>query len=48
MVNITRFIRKEDSFENFVRAFLVPPLNPERRAPAPAQFLMDVTENDKE
>jgi len=48
MVNITRFIPFEDSFDNVFRGFLVPPLNSETRAPTPAQFRMDVTENDKE
>src|SRR3990172_7803083 len=49
MVNIRRFIPFEDSsFDSLFRGFLVPPLNPETRAPAPTEFRMDVTENDKE
>ena len=46
MVNITRFNPLEDAFENLFRG--VPVWLPERRAPAPTQFRMDVTENDKE
>jgi HSP20 family protein len=48
MVNITRFNPLEDSFENFFRGVPVWLPNPERRAAAPAQFRMDVTENDNE
>jgi HSP20 family protein len=47
MVNITRFSPLEDAFENLFRGPVWLP-NPERRAPVPAQFRMDVTENDKE
>jgi HSP20 family protein len=47
MVNITRFSPLEDAFENLFRGPVWLP-NPERRAPAPAQFRMDVIENDKE
>src|SRR5438067_10500045 len=48
MVNITRFNPLEDAFESFFRGVPVWLPNPERRAAAPAQFRMDVTENDKE
>ena len=46
MVNIRRFDPFELSFEDLFRGALLRPLNPETRAPA--QFRMDVTENDKE
>ena len=48
MLNITRFNPFEDPFENLFQGFLVRPLNPETRAPAPAQFRMDVTESEQE
>ena len=48
MVNITRFNPLEDAFENLFRGVPVWLPNPEARAPAPMQFRMDVTENDKE
>jgi len=48
MVNITRFNPLEDAFENLFRGAPVWLRNPETRAPAPAQFRMDVTEDDKE
>ena len=50
MVNITRFNPLEGAFENMLRGAPVWLPNPETRAPAPgpAQFHMDVTENDKE
>jgi HSP20 family protein len=48
MVNITRFNPIEDAFENLLRGVPVWLPNPETRAPAPTQFRMDVTENDKE
>jgi len=48
MVNITRFNPLEDAFENLFRGLPVWLPNPETRAPAPTQFRMDVTENDKE
>jgi len=48
MVNITRFSPLEDAFENLFRGVPVWLPNPETRAPAPMQFRMDVTENDKE
>ena len=46
MVNIRRFDPFEISFEDLFRGALLRPFNPETRAPA--QFRMDVTENDKE
>lgn len=46
MVNMTRFDPFEISFEDLFRGALLRPLNPETRAPA--QFRMDITENDKE
>jgi len=48
MLNITRFNPLEDTFENLFRGLPVWIPSPERRAAAPAQFRMDVTENDKE
>ncbi|HEV2430652.1 MAG TPA: Hsp20/alpha crystallin family protein [Burkholderiales bacterium] len=48
MLNMTRFNSLEDSFENLFRGVPVWLPSPERRAAAPAQFRMDVTENDKE
>ncbi len=48
MVNITRFSPLEDAFENWFRGVPVWLPSPETRAPAPTQFRMDVTENDKE
>ena len=52
MLNITRFNALEDAFENMYRGVPVwlPKLETrlETRAPAPTQFRMDVTENDKE
>jgi HSP20 family protein len=48
MLNITRFNRLEDAFENMVRGIPVWLPNPETRAAAPVQFRMDVTENDRE
>ena len=48
MINITRFNPLEDAFENWFRGVPVWLPNPETRAPAPTQFRMDVTENDKE
>jgi len=48
MVNITRFNPLEDAFENLLRGVPGWLPNPETRAPAPMQFRMDVTENDKE
>ena len=48
MLNITRFNPLEDSLDNLFRGLPVWLPSPERRAAAPAQFRMDVTENDKE
>ncbi len=48
MLNITRFNPLEDTFDNLFRGLPVWLPAPERRAAAPAQFRMDVTENDKE
>ena len=47
MVNITRYSPLEDAFENLFRGLPVWLPNSETRAPAPTQFRMDVTENDK-
>jgi len=46
MVNITRFSPLEDAFENLFRG--VPVWLTDPQTPAPTQFRMDVTENDKE
>ena len=48
MLNMTRFNPLEDSFDNLFRGVPVWLPRPERHAAAPAQFRMDVTENDKE
>ncbi len=48
MVNIRRFNPLEDAFENLYRGVPVWLPKPETRAPAPTEFRMDVTENDKE
>src|SRR3989454_5833884 len=48
MVNITRYYPLEDTFENWFRGAPMWLPNPETRAPAPTQFRMDVSENDKE
>jgi HSP20 family protein len=48
MLNMTRFHPLEDSLDNLFRGLPVWLPSPERRAAAPAQFRMDVTENDKE
>jgi HSP20 family protein len=48
MLNITRFNPLEDTFDNLFRGLPVWIPSPERRAAAPAQFRMDVAENDKE
>jgi HSP20 family protein len=49
MVNITRFNPIEDAFEQLFRSSVPVWLPaPETRAPAPTQFRIDVTENDKE
>jgi HSP20 family protein len=48
MVNITRFSPLEDAVENMFRGVPMWLPLPDTRAPAPTQFRMDVTENDKE
>jgi HSP20 family protein len=48
MLNITRFNPLEDTFDNLFRGLPVWIPSPERRAATPAQFRMDVTENEKE
>ena len=48
MVNITRFNPLEDAFDNLFRGLPMWVPSAERRAAQPAQFRMDVTENDKE
>ena len=48
MLNITSFHPLEDAFENLFRGLPVWLPNPARPAAAPAQFRMDVTENDRE
>jgi HSP20 family protein len=49
MINYTRLNQVEDTFENLFRGVPVWRLpSSETRAPAPAPFRMDVTENDKE
>jgi HSP20 family protein len=48
MLNITRFNPLDDALENLFRGVPVWLPNPERRAAAPTQLRMDVTENDKE
>lgn len=49
MVNITRFNPIEDAFQQLFRTGVPVWLpGPETRAPAPTQFRIDVTENDKE
>src|SRR6476620_7456249 len=48
MLNSTRYTPLEDAFENVLRGVPVWLPNPETRAPAPTQFRLDVTENDRE
>lgn len=48
MLNMTLYSPLEDAFENLFRGVPVWLTNPETRAPAPRQFRMDVTMNDKE
>jgi len=48
MVNITRFNPLEDAFDNLFRGVPMWVPAPERRPAQPAQFRMDVTEDDKE
>jgi HSP20 family protein len=47
MLNITRFNPLEDAFDNLIRSVPGWVPSPERRAAQPAQFRMDVTEDDK-
>ena len=48
MLNIRRFNPLEDTLENWFRGVPVWLPTPERRAPEPTPFRMDVSENDKE
>jgi HSP20 family protein len=48
MLNITRFNPLEDTFDSLLRGLPVWMPSAERRAATPAQFRMDVTENDKQ
>jgi HSP20 family protein len=48
MINITRFNPLDDAFDNLFRSVPVWLPNPERRDAAPAQFRMDVSENERE
>jgi|SRR5688572_6482776 HSP20 family protein len=49
MVNITRYNPVEDAFQQLFRTGVpVWMPGPETRAPAPTQFCIDVTENDKQ
>ena len=48
MVNITRFNPLDDAFDNLFRGVPVWLPNLERRESAPAQFRMDVSENERE
>ena len=48
MVNITRFNPLDDAFDNLFRGVPVWLPNLERREAAPAQFRMDVSENDRQ
>ena len=48
MLNITRFNPLDDAFDNLFRGIPMWIPSAERRAAQPAQFRMDVTENDKE
>jgi len=48
MFNITRFNPIDDAFDSLIRGVPVWLPNPERREAAPAQFRMDVTENERE
>ena len=48
MVNITRFNPLDDAFDNLFRGVPVWLPNLERRETAPAQFRMDVSENERE
>jgi HSP20 family protein len=46
MVNLTRFSRFDDAFDQLFRGFVVRPVNPEDRDTA-AKFRVDIAENDK-
>jgi HSP20 family protein len=48
MFNITRFNPIDEAFDSLVRGVPVWLPNPERREAAPAQFRMDVSENERE
>ena len=48
MLNIRRFNPLEDTLENWFRGVPVWLPTPEKRAPEPTSFRMDVSENDKE
>jgi len=48
MVNITRFNPLDDAFDNLFRGVPVWLPNPDRREAAPAQFRMDVSENERQ
>jgi len=48
MLNITRFNPLDEAFDNLFRGVPMWIPAPERRAAQPAQFRMDVTENDRE
>jgi HSP20 family protein len=48
MLNIARSSLLDDAFEDLFRSLPMWVPNPETRVPAPTQFRMDVTENDKE
>lgn len=48
MLNITRFNPIDDAFDSLLRGVPVWLPNPERREAAPAQFRMDVSENERE
>ena len=48
MLNITRFNPLEDAFDSMFRGLPIWVPSAERRAAQPAQFRMDVTENDRE
>ena len=48
MFNTTRFNPIDDAFDSLIRGVPVWLPNPERREAAPAQFRMDVSENERE
>ena len=47
MANITRFSPIDEAFDELFRGFFVRPIGVEGQSAAPAQFRVDVTENDK-